>query len=146
MDTVEEWIDAPPERVWPLVADVGRYGEWSPENRGGRWQGPPGVGAVFKGTNRHGVMRWTTRCTVLEYEQPSRFSFEVADSRMRWGYRLEPERGGTRVVEWREHVGQVPLFLRLFLATGVLGRQRERLLVDGMRRTLAAMKAAAERA
>jgi uncharacterized protein YndB with AHSA1/START domain len=145
MDAVEQWIDAPPERVWSLITDVGRYGEWSPENRGGRWQGTPGVGTVFKGSNRHGVMRWTTRCTVLEYEQPSRFSFEVADSKMRWGYRLEPERGGTRVVEWREHVEQLPFILKLVVATGLLGRQRERYLVDGMRRTLAAMKVAAER-
>jgi uncharacterized protein YndB with AHSA1/START domain len=145
MDTVDEWIDAPPERVWRLVTDVGRYGEWSPENRGGRWQGPPGVGAVFKGSNRRGVMRWTTRCTVLEYREPSRFSFQVAESKMRWGYRLEPERGGTRVAEWREHVEELPFILKLLVATGLLGRERESLLVNDMRRTLAAIKAAAER-
>jgi uncharacterized protein YndB with AHSA1/START domain len=145
MDDVEVWIDAAPARVWSLVTDIGRYGEWSPENRGGRWQGKPGVGAVFKGTNRHGVMRWTTRCTVLEYQEPSRFSFEVAPSNMRWGYRLEPERSGTRVVEWRESVGPLPFYIKLIEATGLLGRQRERYLVDGMRRTLEGIKATAER-
>lgn len=139
------WIDAAPAAVWELVTDVGRYGEWSPENRGGAWaNGGPALGARFTGSNRRGVMRWSTQCEVIEYEWPSRFGFEVAESRMRWGYRLEPEAGGTRVTEWRSHVAPLPLPFRVIAATGLLGRDRERLLVEDMRQTLEKVKSTAE--
>ncbi len=144
MDETQIWIDADPSRVWSLVTDITRYREWSPENRRGRWRGNAGPGGVFKGMNRHGFMRWSTTCTVVEHDEPSRFSFDVAESRMRWGYRLEPEAGGTRVVEWRVHVGVAPLAIRLIQASGLIGRDRERLMVEGMRRTLEGLKEAAE--
>ena len=50
-------IAAPAEKVWILVTDLPRMGEWSPENAGGKWvKGAtgPALGAVFKGTNRNG--------------------------------------------------------------------------------------------
>src|SRR5262245_35364650 len=108
MDEVSVWVGARPEQVWDLVTDIGRYGEWSPENRGGVWAGRPGLGATFKGFNKRGILRWSTNCEVIEYERPNRFGFAVAESRMRWGYRLEPEAGGTRLTEWRAPVGQRP--------------------------------------
>jgi uncharacterized protein YndB with AHSA1/START domain len=144
MDEVTVQVDATRESVWRLVTDVTRYGEWSPENRRGAWTGEPGLGAVFKGTNRHGVMQWTTKCTVIEYEPPSRFAFEVAESRMRWGYRLEEVDGRTRLTEWRERVGESPLPIRMIIALGLLGKPREKLLVDGMRKTLERVKQTAE--
>jgi uncharacterized protein YndB with AHSA1/START domain len=145
MDEVTVLVNAPRESVWRLVTDVTRYGEWSPENQGGRWSGEPGLGAVFKGTNKHGVMRWTTKCTVIEYEQPSNFAFEVAESRMRWGYRLEEVDGKTKVTEWRDHVGEPPFPIRMIVALGLLGKPREQLLVNGMRKTLERVKQVAER-
>ena len=30
-------IDRPADEVWAAVSDVGRIGEWSPENAGARW-------------------------------------------------------------------------------------------------------------
>ncbi len=143
-DEVSVWVDGPPEAVWELVTAVERYGEWSPENRGGSWVGEPGLGATFKGSNKRGLMRWTTRCEVVEYERPSRFAFEVAESKMRWGYRMEAEDGGTRVTEWRVPVGSPPMLVRLVSASGLLGRSRDEEMVDGMRRTLERIKAAVE--
>ncbi|MGK2958896.1 MAG: SRPBCC family protein [Acidimicrobiales bacterium] len=32
-------INAPVERVWEMVSDVTRMGEWSPENEGVTWLG-----------------------------------------------------------------------------------------------------------
>ena len=32
-------IDAPAEKLWAMVSDVTRMGEWSPENVGGNWLG-----------------------------------------------------------------------------------------------------------
>ncbi|WUH88795.1 SRPBCC family protein [Streptomyces sp. NBC_00433] len=146
MDEVSIWVGAAPEAVWAVVADPTRYGEWSPENQGGRWQSgaEPGPGAVFKGTNKRGVVRWTTTCTVLEYDAPKRFAFEVAESRMRWGYRLEPQAGGTLVTEWREHAGPLPIPARIITASRLLGRDREQLMVDGMQATLERVKRAVE--
>jgi uncharacterized protein YndB with AHSA1/START domain len=143
MDEVSTWIDAPPERVWALVSDPTRYGEWSPENQGGRWApdtAKPGVGARFVGSNRHGKLRWKTHCTVIEYEEKVRFAFSVAESRTLWGYRLQAENGGTRITEWRDRLRQPPLPIRLLENSGLLGRPRDTWIVNGMRQTLDAIK------
>jgi len=148
MDEVSTWVDAPPESVWPLVSDITRYGEWSPENQGGRWAKgtvAPGVGTKFSGSNKHGKLRWTTKCTVIEYEQYARFAFAVAESGMHWGFRLMPESDGTRIIQWRNRVHQPPLPIRLLENSGLLGRPREAWVVDGMRQTLAAIKQAIEK-
>src|SRR4051812_47743664 len=116
MDEVSVWIEASPEEVWALVTDIGRYGEGSPENRGAQCGEELGVGVKFTGANRHGFMRWSTHCEVVEYEKPSRFAFQVRESQMRWGYRLEPENGGTKVTEWREEIGRRALPIRMINA------------------------------
>ena len=43
-------IDAPPETVWPLVADLGRQGEWSPKPYRVEWESgaPNAVGSTFR--------------------------------------------------------------------------------------------------
>ncbi|MEV7968972.1 SRPBCC family protein [Sphaerisporangium sp. NPDC088356] len=147
MDEVCLKIDAPPRKVWDLVTDVTRYGEWSPESTGGRWLAGVGgrVGASFRGHNRRGPFRWATTCTVVEWERPRRFTFEVELSRMRWGYRLMPDGDGTVLCEWREHIGSPVGPVRAVLALGFLGRDREALMVEGMRSTLRRIKAAAEK-
>ena len=64
-------IAAPAEKVWALVSDLPRMGEWSPENAGGTWaKGAtgPALGAVFKGTNKNGFRRWSTTVTVVACE------------------------------------------------------------------------------
>lgn len=148
MDQADVRIDAPVERVWALVTDIARMGEWSPEATGGRWTGSggPAVGARFVGTNRHGPVRWFTHCTVTECEPPSRFTFVVRENRMAWGWVLEPDGSGTRLTQWREHLGPTPWPARLLVASGLLGRDRETAMVDGMHRTLDAVRTAAERA
>lgn len=148
MDEVTTTIDAHPDRVWALVTDITRMGEWSPENTGGRWSGGatgPAVGARFVGWNRHGLVRWPTRCRVVECEEPRRFAFAVSESRMTWGWRLEPDGAGTRLTQWRERTARPALPVRALTASGLLGRDREAMMVQGMHRTLAAVKAAAER-
>lgn len=154
MDEATTTIDAPPERVWALITDITRMGEWSPENTGGRWtRGPargsepagPAVGARFVGSNRHGWVRWSTHCRVVECAEPARFAFTVAENRMTWGWRLEPHDGGTRLTQWRDRTAPPNLAVRALVASGLLGRDREQLMVDGMHRTLEAVRAAAER-
>jgi uncharacterized protein YndB with AHSA1/START domain len=147
MDEVSVHVDAPPERVWDLVTDLPNMGRFSPENTGGRWLGGasgPAVGARFRGWNRHGFVRWFTHSRVTAAEPPRHFEFEVRESGMRWGYRLEPEGGGTRLTEYREQARGVSPLVRLVQRSGLIGRDREDLMVDGMRETLERVKAAAE--
>ena len=148
MDEASVTIAAAPERVWALVTDITRMGEWSPESTGGRWtrgSTGPAVGARFLGGNAHGRIRWNTHCRVTECAAPHRFAFAVAESRMTWGWRLEPDGAGTRLTQWRERTSTPNIAVRALAASGLLGRDREALMVDGMHRTLAAVRAAAER-
>ncbi len=142
MDEATVTIDAP-----PVVTDITRMGEWSPESTDGRWIGGatgPTVGARFVGLNAHGWLRWITRCRVVEVDEFRRFAFTVAESRMTWGWRLDPDGTGTRLTQWRERTSRPNLAVRAFAGRGLIGRDREGLMVDGMHRTRAAVKAAAE--
>jgi uncharacterized protein YndB with AHSA1/START domain len=148
--TVEasEQIAADPQTVYDLIADLPRMGQWSPENTGGKWLSGatgPAVGARFRGTNRAGFRRWSTTCEVTAAEPGKRFAFHVSVGPMHvsdWVYDFTSDGGGTRVTErwtdrragWMRRVaGPV---------TGVPDRATHNL--DGMRKTLAALKRAAE--
>ena len=147
MDTVAVKINAPAEKVYDLITDVTQMGRWSPECTGGKWTGGatgPAVGATFKGSNRHGLARWTTHCTVTEADPGKAFEWEVKESGMRWGYRFEPAEGGTLVTEYREQTDDPPFYVKLVQRSGLIGRNREKMLVDGMQQTLERVKAAAE--
>ncbi|XGU21750.1 SRPBCC family protein [Rhodococcus sp. 3Y1] len=72
--------------MWKVVSDIEGMGRFSPENTGGTWtSGTPGtVGAKFKGTNKHGLIRWSTHCTVVDVVDCRRFSFESDEPKARW--------------------------------------------------------------
>jgi uncharacterized protein YndB with AHSA1/START domain len=147
VDEASVTIKATPERVWELVTDVTKMGRFSPGNTGGKWLGrvdQPAAGAKFIGFNRRGLARWITRCTVLECERPSRFSFQVAENKMRWGWRIEEGDGGTVLTQWRDRVGQPSAPVRIFADLLYRGKLDEEMVV-GMRNTLDAVKAEAER-
>jgi uncharacterized protein YndB with AHSA1/START domain len=103
-------IAAPAERVWAMVANLDRMGEWSPENDGGRWVGGtdgPAVGAVFGGRNHNGWRRWRTKVTVIESDPPRRFAFRLRIGPLGgcdWVYDIESTDVGCRVTEsWVDH-------------------------------------------
>lgn len=149
MDEASVRIEADPERVWNLVTDITAMGAWSPENTGGRWLGRatgPARGARFIGFNRHGWVRWFTTCRVVESVRPERFSFTVDQNGMTWGWRIAPDGDATVLTQWRERTGRIPLLARAFVATGLAGRDREPMMVNGMQRTLDAIKRHLERA
>jgi uncharacterized protein YndB with AHSA1/START domain len=147
MDEVSTHVDAPPERVWAIVTDIERMGEWSPECTGGKWlRGAtgPAVGATFRGTNKRGLLRWFTHCKVAEADQPRHFAFDVRENGARWGYRFEPDAGGTTLTEYHEQRKPLPRYLKPVYALNLLGRDRDNIVLDGMRQTIERMKAAAE--
>lgn len=105
-------VAAPPQRVWELVSDLPRMGEYSPENTGGSWIGGatgPALGAVFRGRNRRGLHRWSTRCTVTRCEPGRAFAFAVSSLGLpvaEWSYDLEPAPEGCRLTEtWTDRRG-----------------------------------------
>jgi hypothetical protein len=63
---------------------------------------------------------------------------------MRWGYRFEPDGDGTLVTEYRDKTQDTPFYVKAVQRSGILGRDREGLMVEGMRQTLERVKAAAE--
>lgn len=147
MDEISVDISAPPEQVWGLVTDVTNMGRWSPECHRCEWQrgaSGPAVGAVFKGWNKRGLMRWSTVSTVVVADEPSHFAWEVEQSRMRWGYRFEPAGDGTKVTEYRDEIGPKPLYVRVAYKLRLLGGDPDAIVRAGMKETLDRLKAAAE--
>ncbi len=103
-------IAAPAEKVWALVSDLPRMGEWSPENDGGSWaKGAtgPATGAVFKGRNRNGLRRWTTTATVVDCQPGKAFEIAITFGPLavaNWRYEFEDTAEGCRVTEsWLDH-------------------------------------------
>ena len=144
------YMAAPADRIWDLVSDVTRIGEFSPETFEAEWVGGatgPDTGARFRGhvkRNGKGPVYWTT-CTVVACDPGREFAFGVgADDKPlnTWRYVLTPADGGTDVTESFE-LSPVPL-LRLYWA--LLGWTRGRTNINGMRTTLERMKVAAEAA
>ncbi|WP_189928907.1 SRPBCC family protein [Streptomyces sulfonofaciens] len=150
---VEGEFGVSPERLWDVLTDVTRIGEFSPECVGGAWvdeQRPgPRAGASFRGRNRfaddHVV---EVHCVVTRAERPGAFAWVVLDRSedpaspgSLWSYELRPGAtpGSTLVRHSFEH------------GPGDTGARRqpeafpERLeqLRAHMTRTLAAMAAAA---
>ena len=143
-------IDAPPDKVYELVSDLPRMGRWSPECvrcewLGGATKAAPGV--RFKGYNRRGVRRWSTKSEVvvaepgreIAWETRSVFNLPVA----RWSYTIEPTGDGkSKVTEATEdRRGGVMKVLGL-VASGVSDRKTHN--TAGMEATLARIKLEAE--
>jgi len=141
-------IDAPPEKVWALVSDVTRIGEFSPETFEATWtRGATGpeVGASFKGhVRRNGVgPTYWSPCQVTRCEPNEVFEFAVGTDDVtlnNWGYRLAPEGEGTRVTEYFRIEPSLPMRLYWTVLGPLRGRTNER----GMRTTLERMKAVLE--
>jgi len=138
-------VDAPPEAVYAVVSDVTRMGEWSPETVRCVWiDGAvgPAVGAKFKGSNKRGIARWSTKPTVVAAEPGREFAF-VVDDLTRWSYRFEPDGSGTRLVESFEMLEDLPLKFRIAdRAMGIKDRVAD--LEQGMTATLGRIKQAVE--
>jgi uncharacterized protein YndB with AHSA1/START domain len=141
-------IDAPPERVYDLVADLPRMGQWSPENTGGRWldgatQAAPG--ARFRGTNRRGPLRWYTICTITEAERGKVLAWEnsaVGFRVARWRYEFRPNGSGTTVIESTEDRRGKALKIASPVVMGIADRDSHNRA--GMQKTLEQLKVTAE--
>jgi len=141
-------ISASPERLYGLVTDVAGMGRLSPECTGGKWLDGatgPTVGARFRGTNRRGIVRWSTTSTVVVADPGREFTFQTPDSGAQWSYRFEPVGDATRVTESRRMFMERPALARWFsklLLGGTESHDRE--MDAGMMVTLERLKALAD--
>ncbi len=139
-------IAASAAKVYDLISDVTRMGEWSPECVSCDWLDTPGaVGSTFTGRNKSGLARWSTTARVIVADRPSEFTFATLhrdNEATRWSYRLDETDGRTVVTESFESI-TTPLLIGL--AERWVIRDRQAKLEAGMATTLEAIKAAAER-
>jgi uncharacterized membrane protein len=141
-------IEAPAERIYALVADLARMGDWSPECQKVEWLDGsvgPTEGATFIGHNRggpRGLMKWSRRGRVVTAAPGHEFAFvteEGGREGTEWRYRLEALEGATRVTE-SYRVGWIPMWARIL----DVPTNRAQELRDAMQHTLERLKEAAE--
>ena len=105
-DSVERHIDAPPEILYDIIADVTRTPELTPDIVKVEWldgSTEAVVGARFRATNKQGRgPNWRNKPVIVTAE----LGREIAWSRTEpfagtvvWRYRFEPDASGTRVTE-----------------------------------------------
>ena len=91
------YIEAPPERVWPLVSDIFLMPGLSGELQEVAWLDGvtgPALGCRFDGRNANAALgSWETVSTVVECDQPRCFAWVVGDPghpATTWRFTLRP--------------------------------------------------------
>jgi len=143
-------IDSAPEKVWDLVSDITRMGEYSPEVVEAEWLNGatgPAVGARYRGhvkRNENWPVLYWTECEITECVPGKVFEFAVV---MRdrpvntWRYEFrETDDGGCDATESFDLGGNV--WVKIWRPLGGFLRQRRN--QRDMRTTLLRVKAVAE--
>jgi uncharacterized protein YndB with AHSA1/START domain len=140
-------VNAPPEQVWDLLTDFDRLPEWSPEllkmvplKRGGLR-----LGQWYLGVNRRKAVVWPTRSVVAELVPGRTIAWDTKSSGARWVWEVAPAGESTHVVHRRPVPARLTLGSKVFAGAflgGSAGHADE--LEEGMARTVARLKAAAE--
>lgn len=147
---LEESIDiaAPPAQVWSVVHDVRRMSEFSPQVDSTRLRADApevALGVEFTNLNSQGELQWKTHGTIVRLEPEHEVAFRIEENWAIWSFRLQPTPLGTKLIQRRETPdGLSPVSLQSvenFLGGQVAFSAATR---DGMRQTLAAIKAAVE--
>jgi hypothetical protein len=144
-------IAAAPERVYDLISDITRMGDWSPECVRAEWTGGatgPAVGARFKAWNKGGRgPAWFNKPEVRVADRGREFAFNRQGPGIgsyTWRYRLEPIENGTRVTESYETERPLPKAMNWLTEKWTGSSDRDADLRRGMQTTLAKLKEAAE--
>lgn len=119
-------VEAPPERVWALLADVEQQPAWMTDLRSVRLgtPGPIGLGTRAVGTVRIAGLQVTDPVEVTAFEPPRRFAVEHLGSfRGRGTFTVEALGDGASRVVWEE-ILHAPLLPRAWwlAARPLLGR------------------------
>lgn len=145
-------VDAPVDRVWALLSDLRSMSARSPETVRMFISSSPQVGSRGLNVNRKGAVVWPTTTRITRWKTPAHdgsaaLSFHVGPTDVEWSYELTPTTGGgTRVVERRSGLARAGTVVRVAGRWFMGGAENHDVeLLDGMHRTLAAVKADAER-
>ena len=143
-------VNAAPEAVYAVVADVTRIGELSPVCKRAQWTDDDHT--RFTGDNETPERQWTTHCRVDVAEPGKEFAFincgmDGTHELVRWSYTFAPAGDGTEVTEhWQVLPGYVEYVSGLApgmdieeLLDGTVPRTKE-----GIAETLGNLKAVAE--
>lgn len=143
----ETTIDATPEQVWAVLADLSRMPEFSPETvrmlplKGGGLR----VGQWYLGINRRKYAVWPTRSVVVAVHPDRQLVWDTTSSGARWIFELAPVGESTRVVHRRPVPRRLTAVSRLFAPLALGGsEQHAEELEAGMAHTLARLKVAVE--
>jgi hypothetical protein len=115
-DTVDRYIDAPPQVLYDLIADVTRTPELTADIVRVEWLDGATeavVGARFKAINTAGRgPKWSNKPVITAVDPGREIAWartEVIGGTLEWRYRFEPEGTGTRVIESYEVTKPLPL-------------------------------------
>ncbi len=139
------------EELYALVSDIGRTGEWSPICTGCWWdeESQAGqVGAWFTGHNELADRTWETRSEVVVAEPGREFAWVVGGRFVRWGFSIAAADEGVTLTEsWEFLPGGIAMFEEKYgdQAPAHIAERTQQAL-DGIPRTLAAIKRIAESA
>lgn len=151
-DSVARYIEASPEALYDVIADVTRTPELSPEVVACEWidgATAPAVGARFRAKNHAGRgPDWHNTPVVTVAERGREFAFsrtEKAAGTIVWRNEFTPQGSGTRVTESYEVTRPVPLLG--WFVIGVLYGNKDRRgdLRRGMTQTLQRLAALTEK-
>ena len=151
------YIEAPPERVWPLVSDIFLMPGLSGELQEVAWLDGvtgPAAGCRFAGRNANEYRgTWETVSTVIECDEPRRFAWAVGDPgrpMATWRFTLRPDGPGTVLEQWAR---MGPARSGLSLAIDAMPDKEAKIVFvrlreweAGLKHNLAAIKEMAERA
>ena len=150
-------VEAPIERVWALVTDIGLPARFSAEFQGAEWldasAGGPGLGDRFVGRNHHEALgEWETTSFVVGFEPLRRFEWAVTDPdapSASWWFVLEPDGEGAVVLRQGTRLG--PARSGLSYAIDAMPDKEERIVARrlqeherNMQATVEGVKALAE--
>jgi uncharacterized protein YndB with AHSA1/START domain len=152
---VDVVVDAPVERVWALVSDIGLPARFSSELQGAEWLDQatgPTAGARFVGRSHHPAAgNWETTCVVTVCDPGRSFGWAVGDAAepsASWRFDLEAQGAGVRL---RQSMRMGPAPSGLTPAIEAMPDKEERIVARrldehraNMRATLEGIKALAE--
>ena len=150
-DEVSTFIEATPEQVFALVADVTKMPTFSPELVECRWLDgatEAAVGARFAARNK--VSRgpsWVNKPVITSLEPGRAISWarsEPFGGTVEWAYRFDPAEGGTQVTESYRVTKPIGRIGWLIIGTMSATNDRAGQLRSGMQQTLDRLKAAVE--
>lgn len=141
-------VDASPEQVWSLLADLRRMSRWSPSVLRVRvtTPGAPGVGTRTKNLNRMGLLLWPTSSQVVTWQPAQELAFRIRENKTVWRYEMTAAEGGGTLVTQRRETPDGISTRALALEQRHFGSvdKFEAKMRAGMRKTLSNLRRAAE--